>query len=610
MRPGESLYQRPAPGGGEGKRLFLAIAVSVGAMWILMTFVLPKPAQPPAQPAQPTVTSPDGTATGPAPLIPAEPGDDDSAADGTAMTQDGVAPAPVKRVEPELQTAEFRRDGYQATFTNQGAGPADWRLDEYHEELELPWLPTWLWDGVKSGFDFDRFSLSCPESQPVDLIQGDHAYHVVPAFDAGTLLVGAPRSEVLLSDDNQIIYRSYQGDLEITTTYDLPEQGSLMEYRVEVRNGGAAARALQPRFSVVAPVKPAKSRYGSNATPFRNRDGKNKLYQVKSLDKKGLIQDLEPGIRFAGIQDRYFMTALVPDEIPAAFEASPIGWLDGQGMGLLNQAPMLADGEMANKVYRSTLIMADRTLQPGESASFTFDLYIGPKILSELKTLDNGLESTVQYGVFSIIARPMLAALKFMYKITGSWGIAIILLTFIVKVLVFPLDQASYKSMHKMRAVAPAMQEIRDKFKSDPQRQQQEMMAMYKEKGVNPFSGCLPMLIQMPIWFALYRVLWNSIELYQVPFLYFCDLTVRDPICIFPIMLSVIMFVQQKMAPPPTDPNQKMIMQMMPLMFAVIMFALPSGLVLYITVSSLLRLLQQWLVNRKGDREAESATAK
>ncbi len=609
MQPGEPLYQRPSPGGGEGKRIFLAVAVSLGAMYILMNYVLPKPAQPPAEPAEPTVTSPDGMTQGPAPLIPGEPGDDDSAADGSSMTAAGVPAAPVERPEPEFQTIRLEREEYSATFSNQGGGPSSWLLNDYTEELELPWLPTWLWDGVKSGFDFEPFSLKCPESERVDLVRGDHAYHVVPTFDVGTLLVGAPRSEVLISDDTQIVYRSYQGDLEITTTYGIPTEGSLMEYRVDVRNTGSA-RPLQPRFSVVAPVKPAKSRYASNTTPFRNRDGKNKLYQVKSLDKKGLIQDLEPGIRFAGITDRYFMTVLVPDEIPAGFEASPIGWMDDQGMALLNQAPMLADGEMADKVYRATLMMADRTLQTGETATFTFDLYIGPKILSELKTLDNGLESTVQYGVFSILARPMLAALKFMHQLTGSWGIAIILLTFIVKVLVFPLDQASYKSMHKMRAVAPAMQEIRDKFKSDPQRQQQEMMAMYKEKGVNPFSGCLPMLIQMPIWFALYRVLWNSIELYQVPFLYFCDLTVRDPICIFPLVLSVIMYVQQKMAPPPTDPNQKMIMQMMPLMFAVIMFALPSGLVLYITVSSLLRLLQQWFVNRTGDRKAEQAAAK
>ena len=221
----------------------------------------------------------------------------------------------------------------------------------------------------------------------------------------------------------------------------------------------------------------------------------------------------------------------------------------------------------------------------------------------------------MQYGVFSIIARPMLFLLNLMHSLVGSWGLAIILLTVIVKLLVFPLDQASYKSMRKMRDVGPLMTEIREKYKNDSQRQQQEMMALYKEKGINPLSGCLPMMIQMPIWFALYRVLWNSIELYQVPFLYFCDLTVRDPLCIFPLAIMGVMFVQQKMSPQPatTDASQQMMMKYMPLFIGFIMFALPSGLVVYILVSSILRLLQQWFVNRGGsstDAEKKPDTSK
>ena len=490
-------------------------------------------------------------------------------------------------------------------------------VDIQNQDAEL--LAVWPTEGRRhsehrhirnlDGFSFDEFTLECPDGVPADLVRGEHGYHLIPSFDDGVPTFGGRRWEVIDQSDTHLAYRSQQGDLELVATYTLDPTSYLMGYQVTVRNTGSERRSLSPKMSVFQPMKPAKNRYSSASTPFASLDGKIKEYQVKSMDKKGLIQVTGKEIAFAGVGERYFMTALVPAERPASFEAGPVGWLGEDGLTLVNNSQLDAEGNEAPRVYRSTMLFNEKSLEPGDSATYDFDLYMGPKVLGELKELGVGLETTVKFGLFAIIARPMLWLLNFMYSLVHSWGIAIILLTVVVKLLVFPLDQASYKSMKKMRVLAPRMQEIRDQFKSDPQRQQQEIMNMYKEAGANPFSGCLPMLIQMPIWFALYRVLWSSIELYQVPFLYFCDLTARDPLCIFPLALSGVMYVQQKMSPPPTDPNQKMMMQMMPFFFAFIMFALPSGLVLYILVSSLLRLGQQWLVNRSGDDEPKAVAA-
>ncbi len=648
MRPGEPLYQRGSNQGGEGegRRFFLAIALSVGLVWAYMTFLAPKPPPPEER------TGDDGVAATeaptPAPTLRTVIADDDSAGDddsaepdtaGRSLAELGPDTVVYERLDgdPQIETVDV--DGYfRAQFSTQGGGPSSWILADYYEEIEIDWIPSWAWNGIKSGLDFDRFTMKCPDKTNAELIKGEGAYRLVPSFQSGGL-VRAPgndrlvaggterayvwanagegldfhRWELLERSDRQLIYGTerptWGGQLEITTTYDLPESGYLMGYQVTVRNTGDQPEQLSPRFSVVAPIPPAGSRYASSMTPFYDKGGKAKDLPIAKVDKKRIIRDEENPVRFAGINERYFMTALVPAELPVAYETAPIGWMDEERLALLETAPLGVDGEPEDRSYRSTMIYPDSSLLPGQSVTYVFDVYVGPKVLGDMKELGLGLEDTVQYGVFSIIARPMLFLMTLFHSWVGNWGIAIILLTVVVKLLVFPLDQASYKSMKKMRVLAPRMQEIRDQFKNDPQRQQQEIMAMYKEAGANPFSGCFPMLIQMPIWFALYRVLWGSIELYQEKFLYFCDLTARDPICIFPIALSVIMFIQQKMSPPPTDPNQKMMMQFMPLFFAFIMFALPSGLVLYILVSSCLRLLQQWFVNRSGDPETESVAA-
>lgn len=222
-------------------------------------------------------------------------------------------------------------------------------------------------------------------------------------------------------------------------------------------------------------------------------------------------------------------------------------------------------------------------------------LFIGPKELSLLSSVDPQLEGVVDFWILGSIARPMLNLMKWFYSLFGNWGVAIILLTLAVRTLVLPLYLSSFKSMKAMQKIQPRMQAIREKHKGDPQQMNMEVMRLFKENKVNPFGGCFPMLLQFPIFIALYRVFSQSIELYRAPFiLWINDLSLKDPYFVLPVLMGVAMFVQQKITPTSTaDPAQQKMLQFMPVIFSLMMLTLPSGLTLYIFVSTLYGIIQQ-----------------
>ena len=210
----------------------------------------------------------------------------------------------------------------------------------------------------------------------------------------------------------------------------------------------------------------------------------------------------------------------------------------------------------------------------------------------------------------AILCEGLLAVLALIYGLSGSWGLAILGLTVLVKLTLFPLNQRSGRSMRAMSRLKPEMEELKKKYPEDRQRQSEEMMKLYRNNNVNPASGCVPMLLQMPIWFALYRALWVSIDLYQESFLWIPDLTSRDPYWILPVMLVVVMFLQQKMTPTTMDAaQQKMMMYFMPLMFGAMMMALPAGLCFYIFVNTVLTIVQQHFINKDGGPVSAPAAA-
>ena len=225
------------------------------------------------------------------------------------------------------------------------------------------------------------------------------------------------------------------------------------------------------------------------------------------------------------------------------------------------------------------------------------------KKYDELVALEDNLHLSVDFGIFGILAVPILRGLQFFYRYVENYGIAIIILTLIIRLLTFPLQYKSFKSMKKMQQLQPEMAKLKEKYKDDPKRMQQETMELFKKGGANPLGGCLPMLLQMPIFFAFYQVLNNAVELVGAPFyLWIVDLSVKDPYYVLPVLMTITMFVQTRMNPgTTTDPTQQKIMYLMPLIFGFIMKDLPAGLNLYITVSFVFGIAQQLLVYKTTD---------
>jgi YidC/Oxa1 family membrane protein insertase len=243
----------------------------------------------------------------------------------------------------------------------------------------------------------------------------------------------------------------------------------------------------------------------------------------------------------------------------------------------------------------------------GSSAETGAVLYAGPKIQEHLKQLSPGLELTVDYGILWFIAQPIFWLLEHIHNLLGNWGWSIIVLTIIIKLAFFPLSAASYRSMARMRAVSPKLAALKEQHGDDRQKMSQAMMELYKKEKINPLGGCLPILVQMPVFLALYWVLLESVEMRQAPWLgWITDLSIKDPFFLLPIIMGATMFIQQRLNPTPPDPMQAKVMKLMPIIFTFFFLWFPAGLVLYWVVNNVLSIAQQWYITR----QIEAATAK
>jgi YidC/Oxa1 family membrane protein insertase len=241
----------------------------------------------------------------------------------------------------------------------------------------------------------------------------------------------------------------------------------------------------------------------------------------------------------------------------------------------------------------------------GGKAKFHEKLFVGPKLQSQLAATGPHLERTVDFGILTVLAQPLFATLNWVHGLVGNWGWAIIIVTALIKLLFYPLSQASGRSMAKMRTVAPRMKQIQETFKDDREKLGRAMMELYKKEKINPLAGCLPMLVQIPFFISFYRVLLESVEMRQAPFLLWVnDLSSRDPFFVLPLLMGAAMFAQFKLNPAPPDPMQAKIMQFMPLVMTGMMAWFPCGLVLYWLTNTLLTIAQQWRVNQVVEAEA------
>jgi YidC/Oxa1 family membrane protein insertase len=295
--------------------------------------------------------------------------------------------------------------------------------------------------------------------------------------------------------------------------------------------------------------------------------------------KAVLPKDTKDG--WIGIVQHYFLGAWLPKNgEPREFYARRVDSLNASGV-----------------------IVPVSAIQPGRTGSVSVPLYAGPQDQEKLAQLAPGLELAVDYGWLTVLAVPLFWLLSVLYDWVGNWGVAIILLTVIIKLLFYPLSEASYRSMARMRVLAPKMQRLKEQYGDDRQRMQQAMMELYKTEKINPLGGCLPIVVQIPVFIALYWVLLASVELRHAPFmLWIDDLSRPDPWFILPVLMGATMIFQTRLNPEPPDPIQAKVMKIMPIAFSIFFFFFPAGLVLYWLVNNILSIAQQWHINRVLER--------
>ena len=254
------------------------------------------------------------------------------------------------------------------------------------------------------------------------------------------------------------------------------------------------------------------------------------------------------------------------------------------------------------------LVSPSKTINAGQIDRFTTTYYVGPKNQAVLEEMGDNLDLTVDYGILSVIAKPMFWTLSWFHNLFGNWGWAILMITLIIKAIFYPLSAASYRSMANMRRFAPKMQQLKERYGDDRQKMSQAMMELYKKEKINPLGGCLPMMVQIPVFIALYWVLLESVELRQAPFIFWItDLSIKDPYYVLPVLMGISMFVQQKLNPAPPDPVQAKIMMALPIIFTAFFAFFPAGLVLYWFANSALSVAQQWYITAKIEKAAALA---
>ena len=359
-----------------------------------------------------------------------------------------------------------------------------------------------------------------------------------------------------------------RGQYDVAVNYEINNQS---DNAIEVEPYGQLRHSLVDSSGSVAMPTYTGGAYSSSETNY-------KKYSFSDMENANLSINTKAG--WVAILQHYFVSAWIPNQDA-----------DNQLYTLTDKA-----NNIGSIGYRGPVTV----IQPNSTETLTSKLWTGPKLQNEMGEVANHLDLTVDYGWAWFIAKPLFWLLTFIQKLVHNWGLAIICVTLVVKAILYPLTKAQYTSMAKMRMLQPKLQEMRERFGEDRQRMSQEMMKLYKDEKVNPLGGCLPLLLQMPIFIALYWTFMEAVELRHAPFFgWIQDLSAQDPYYILPILMGASMFLLQKMSPTPVaDPMQQKIMNFMPLIFMVFFLWFPAGLVLYWLVSNLITIIQQQLIYR------------
>ena len=313
----------------------------------------------------------------------------------------------------------------------------------------------------------------------------------------------------------------------------------------------------------------------SEQTPY-------KKLSFKSLSQHNLSRSIQGG--WLALQQKYFITALVPNHLAINHYFSQ----------------MNPPGQASGGVLTFGVASPVMTLKPGQSQTQRIKIYTGPELVDQLALVAPHLPLTIDYGWLWWLSKPIFMVLKQIHQVVGNWGWSIIIITILIKLVLHPFTAMSFKSMARMRELAPRMQALKERYGDDKQKLSQATMEIYRKEKINPLGGCLPMLLQIPFFIALYYVLIESVQLRQAPFIWWIhDLSVRDPFFVLPVLMGLSMFAQQKLSPAPADPTQAKMMMLLPVFLTVMFFNFPAGLVLYWFTNNIITIIQQWWVNRQ-----------
>jgi YidC/Oxa1 family membrane protein insertase len=399
------------------------------------------------------------------------------------------------------------------------------------------------------------------------------------------LAAGASKLEVRLSAEGP-------GGLAVDKVFVFSRDSYIVDVTLEISNKGAAPFSPHAYFQLthdgklVSGGNSIAQSFGTQAfAGFAEYTEEKKFQKIHFSDldkgKAEYVRRAEDG--WIAFVQHYFVAAWLP-AIKAAREYVVERRQDG--------------------IYVARIVLSAPDIAPGASARIGAPLYVGPQEQHRLRAAAPGFDLVVDYGWLTIIAWPLFWLLEKFHAMTGNWGVAIILLTVTIKLVFFPLSAASYKSMAKMKLITPRLTKLREMYGNDRARMNQAMMELYKTEKINPLGGCFPIVVQIPVFIALYWVLLAAIELRHAPFiLWIKDLSALDPYYVLPVLMTVTMVLQTRMNPVPPDPVQAKVMQFMPYIFSVFFFFFPAGLVLYWLVNNILSILQQWQIQRMFDRD-------
>jgi YidC/Oxa1 family membrane protein insertase len=546
----------------DNKRFILALALSF-AVFVGWQMLFPQPAPKSNAPVQEQAAQ-QAQGEAPAPINPLA---GENGEQGTPSPQDFV---PTAGKDIHVETPLF-----QATFNTSGGVLERFVLRNYHEGIEA---------GSKQ---VDLIGAKSVSKGPLGVIIRRRGSENHTWLNGKWAYEGAEQISIGEGEKHVLVFKGRAAGFELERRLTIHSDSYLITEALTMVNLEERGTEAGVAFTAAAKSMTAEdNQYNPTRIAWLVNDGRSEEDDRETLQEEGV--SAAGGLKWGAIESNYFIMSIVPNNPDASLFAS-----------------------VQNGIFRMAVDQSD-TFQPGMSKTLETSYYLGPADRGLLASMPNNLDQAVNFGWFDPLAKPMLMALVFFNQYVNNYGMAIIILTIIIKVIFWPLSQKSYKSMDKMKQLQPMIQKLREKYGDDKQRLNQETMALYKTYKVNPASGCLPMLVQIPVFFGLYKALLGAIELRHAPFIeylpgtdivWLADLSAKDPLYITPIIMGATMFLQQKMTPSTGDPTQQKIMMFMPLVFTFLFLQFPAGLVVYWLMNNVLSIGQQWLITSKSSKK-------